>query len=120
MVNAANGAGLERALASIVKAPAWARPGNTDLSVEGPPADPTPMPTSWAQLAGHYCGKVKAIEVWNEQNLWYEWGNEPLNAGRLRGLLAAPTARSRPPARSTVVISGAPDAYRRQRRLGHR
>ena len=38
-------------------------------------------------FAAHNKGKVKAIEVWNEQNLWYEWGHEPLNAGRYVDLL---------------------------------
>ena len=39
VVNQITGAGL-KVLLSIVKAPNWARPGNSDFSVEGPPADP--------------------------------------------------------------------------------
>ncbi len=39
IINQLSGAGLN-VLASIVKAPDWARPGNTDRSVEGPPANP--------------------------------------------------------------------------------
>ena len=28
-------------------------------------------------MAGQFCGtSLKAIEVWNEQNLHYEWGNQ--------------------------------------------
>ena len=75
-VSASNGAGL-KVLLSVPKAPAWARPGNSDHSVEGPPADPNTYASFVGEMAGRYCGKVHAIEVWNEQNLWYEWGGQP-------------------------------------------
>lgn len=98
-VGVLNGAGLN-IMASIVKSPDWARPGNTDLSVEGPPADPGTYAGFVGEFAGRYCGRVQAIEVWNEQNLHYEWGNEPISASRYVQLLApAYRAPSRPPAR---------------------
>ena len=81
VVDAFNGNGIQ-ILASIVKAPQWARPGNTDLGVEGPPADPNTYASFVGEFAGRYCGRVQAIEVWNEQNLHYEWGNETLDAAR--------------------------------------
>ncbi|MBI4302248.1 MAG: hypothetical protein HY664_06555 [Chloroflexi bacterium] len=61
-------------LFSVVKAPDWARPKGTDLSVDGPPADFQVFGRSLAALVQRYKGKVKAYEIWNEQNLWYEWG----------------------------------------------
>ena len=69
-------------LVSIVKAPEWARPAGADLSVEGPPADPATYASFVGEFAARYCGRVQAIEVWNEQNLHYEWGDEPLDARR--------------------------------------
>ena len=95
-------------LASIVKAPAWARPGNTDLSVEGPPADPATYASFVGEFAGRYCGRVQAIEVWNEQNLHYEWGNEPLDAARYMRLLAAAYRAIKASCPSMIVVSGAP------------
>lgn len=95
-------------LASIVKAPAWARPGNTDLSVEGPPADPATYASFVGEFAGRYCGRVQAIEVWNEQNLHYEWGNEALDAGRYVQLLAAAYRAIKASCPSMIVVSGAP------------
>ena len=44
-----NGNGLN-VLVSIVKAPDWARPGSTDRSVEGPPADPA----TYASFVGEF------------------------------------------------------------------
>jgi hypothetical protein len=86
IVNTMNAGGMN-VLMSVVKAPNWARPGNTDLSVEGPPANPQDYADFVGALAGHFKGRVKAIEVWNEQNLWYEWGHEPLDPGRYMELL---------------------------------
>ena len=88
IVNAAGSRGVS-VLFSIVKAPAWAREGGFDGSVEGPPADPQTYANFVGAVAGRYCGKsLKAIEVWNEQNLHYEWGNKSLNPGEYVALLA--------------------------------
>jgi LysM repeat protein len=74
---------------SIVKAPAWARPAATDLSVDGPPANPQDFADFLTAFAQRYQGKVHAVQLWNEPNLWHEWGNEPLNAARYVQLLCA-------------------------------
>ena len=106
VVGALNAGGL-KVLASVVKAPAWSRPSNTDLSVEGPPADPGTYANFVGQLAGRYCGKINAIEVWNEQNLDYEWGREPLDPARYVQLLAAAYRAIKAACPQTVVVSGA-------------
>ena len=66
-------------LLSIPKAPEWARPFDDDKSVEGPPQDPAKYAEFVARVADRYRGRVQAIEIWNEQNLWYEAGG----AGRI-------------------------------------
>ncbi len=106
IVNTFHGGGL-KVLASVVKAPAWARPPNTDFGVEGPPADPNTYANFVGQLAGRYCGKINAIEVWNEQNLDYEWGREPLDPARYVQLLAAAYRAIKAACPQTVVVSGA-------------
>ncbi len=95
-------------LASIVKAPNWARAGNSNLAVEGPPADPGTYASFVGEFASRYCGRVQAIEVWNEQNLWYEWGGETLDAGRYVRLLAAAYRAIKAACPSMIVVSGAP------------
>ena len=107
MVNELSGAGIN-VLASIVKAPDWARPSNTDRSVEGPPADPQTYADYVGAFAAHNKGKVKAIEVWNEQNLWYEWGHEPLNAGRYVDLLCRAYRAIKAADPGMIVLAGAP------------
>ena len=107
VVAAFNGAGIQL-LASIVKAPQWARGANPDMSVEGPPADPNAYASFVGEFAGRYCGRVQAIEVWNEQNLHYEWGNEKLDAARYVRLLRAAYGAIKRACPSMIVVSGAP------------
>jgi hypothetical protein len=95
-------------LASIVKAPDWARPGNTNFSVEGPPANPGDYASFVGEFAARYCGRVQAIEVWNEQNLWYEWGGETLDARRYIQLLASAYHSIKAACPAMIVVSGAP------------
>jgi hypothetical protein len=107
IIAALNGNGIS-ILASIVKAPDWARPGNTNFSVEGPPANPQDYASFVGEFAGRYCGRVQAIEVWNEQNLWYEWGGETLDARRYIQLLAAAYHAIKAACPGMIVVSGAP------------
>jgi hypothetical protein len=107
IINAANAAGVNL-LFSIVNAPAWAREAGHDGSVGGPPADPATYAAFVGAFAAKYCGSsLKAIEVWNEQNLHYEWGNKPLNPAEYVGLLAPAYAAIKGACPSMTVVSGA-------------
>jgi len=106
VVDTANANGINLLL-SVVKAPRWARPGNSDFSVAGPPANPQDMADFMGAMAARYRGRVKAYEIWNEQNLWYEWGHEPLDAGRYVELLRACYAAIKAQDPAAVVVSGA-------------
>jgi hypothetical protein len=106
LVNSCSTAGI-KILFSVVTAPKWARPGNTDLNVDGPPANPQDLADFVATLAERYKGRVQAYEVWNEQNLHYEWGNESLDAGRYVQLLAAAYKAIKAKDPGAIVVSGA-------------
>ena len=107
MVNAANSRGISL-LFSVVNAPNWARESGYDGTVGGPPADPQTFARFLGRLAGEYCGSsVKAIEVWNEQNLHYEWGNRPINPSEYMALLRPSYGAIKSACPSMYVISGA-------------
>ena len=106
LVNSCHNAGLN-VLLSVVGAPAWARGVNADLTVDGPPGDPQDLANFMGALAERYKGKVQAYEVWNEQNLHYEWGNEALDANRYVQLLAAAYQAIKAKDADAIVISGA-------------
>ncbi len=93
-------------LFSVVAAPGWAREAG---AVEhGPPVDNNTFASYVGALAGRYCGSsLKAIEVWNEQNLHYEWGNRPLVASDYVALLRVASAAIKQACPSMYVISGA-------------
>jgi len=95
-------------LLSIVKAPDWARPANTDLSQEGPPADPNTYAVFVGELAQRYKGGVQAIEVWNEQNLAREGGGAPMAPANYVNLLSVAYKAIKTADPSIIVVSGAP------------
>ena len=107
IIDAANGAGISL-LFSVVNAPAWARESGFDGSVGGPPSDPNTFARFLGAMAGKYCNSsLKAIEVWNEQNLHYEWGNLPLEPAKYIELLKPAYASIKGACPSMLVISGA-------------
>jgi hypothetical protein len=95
-------------LLSIVKAPDWARPSNTNLNLEGPPADPNTYAAFVGELAKRYRGGVQAIEVWNEQNLAREGGGAPIPPANYVVLLSAAYQAIKTADASIIVVSGAP------------
>lgn len=94
-------------MVSVVKAPDWARGPSPDLSVEGPPADPQDMADFLGAMAARYKGRIQAYEIWNEQNLHYEWGNEQIDAARYVRLLEASRNAIKAADPGALVISGA-------------
>ena len=106
-VNAANDAQVSL-LFSVVNSPPWAADPQADQSVGSPPGDPNTFASFLGKIAQRYCGQsVKAIEVWNEQNLHYEWGNLTLDPVRYVNLLKPAYARIKEACPSMFVISGA-------------
>lgn len=106
-INAYNAAGI-KVLLSIPKAPAWARPPDDDRSVEGPPQDPQHYANFVAAVAARYAGKVQAIEVWNEQNLYYEAGGQGrVNVDNYMALLKLSYVAIKNANPNMYVISGA-------------
>lgn len=107
-INAYAAAGI-KVMLSIPKAPNWARPGDDDKGVEGPPADPQTYANFVAAVASHYKGKVQAIEVWNEQNLHYEAGGQGrINVDNYMALLKASYVAIKAANPDMIVVSGAP------------
>ncbi|MFZ2361504.1 MAG: hypothetical protein WA040_19340, partial [Anaerolineae bacterium] len=107
LVNEAAASGVNM-MFSVVNAPNWARGGAGDLSVGGPPADPATFANFLGAMAGKYCGtSLKAIEVWNEQNLHYEWGNMTIDPAAYMNLLKPAYRSIKAACPSMTVVSGA-------------
>ncbi len=97
-----------KVLLSIPKAPDWSRPPDDDRSVEGPPQDPNTYANFVGQVAARYAGKVQAIEVWNEQNLYYEAGGHGrINPAAYTELLKLSYVAIKQVNPDMIVVSGA-------------
>ena len=106
IVNEANARGI-KVLFSVVKAPQWTRGGGADLSVDGPPQNLQHFADFMGAMAARYKGRVGAYEVWNEQNLHYEWGNETLDPVRYVEMLKLVYGAIKAQDPQAFVISGA-------------
>ena len=104
MVNHANGQGVNL-LFSVVTAPEWSRAGHH--GVEGPPNNFADFGTFLGKLAARYNGRVKAYEIWNEQNLKREWEGRTINAGDYVELLKVSYQAIKAADPNAIVVSGA-------------
>lgn len=93
-------------LFSVVTSPQWTRPDKPGTG--GPPNDFNLLANFTGQIAGRYCGRLGAIEVWNEQNLQREWEGLPLNPATYMDLLRRAYTAIKAACPSMIVVSGAP------------
>ena len=90
---------------SVVTSPGWARP--TLGGTGGPPEDFQLFANFLGAIAGRYCGRLQAIEVWNEQNLRREWEGFPLEPASYMDLLKRSYNAIKGACPQMLVISGA-------------
>ncbi|MEW5956457.1 MAG: cellulase family glycosylhydrolase [Chloroflexota bacterium] len=84
--------------------PAWTRPPGAPLS--HPPTNVADFAHFMTTLAGRYKGRVAAYEIWNEPNLYYEWGNLPPDPARYTQMLKAAYTAVKQVDPEALVISG--------------
>ena len=105
-INAYNEAGFN-ILMRISAAPNWARPTDDDKSVRGMPKDPQTIAMFVTLLTGRYHGKIQAIEIWQEQNLYYAVGGQGrVNVDDYMALLTIAYQAIKASDPNIVVISG--------------
>lgn len=104
IVDVMNGNGINL-MFSVVTSPPWTRP--TLGGAGGPPEDFQLFANFLGAIAGRYCGRLQAIEVWNEQNLRREWEGFPLEPASYMDLLRRAYNAIKGVCPSMLVISGA-------------
>jgi uncharacterized protein YgiM (DUF1202 family) len=104
IVDTMNGNGIN-VMFSVVTSPPWARP--TLGGTGGPPEDFQLFANFLGTMAGRYCGRLQAIEVWNEQNLRREWEGFPLEPAAYMNLLKPAYNAIKGACPQMLVISGA-------------
>lgn len=64
-------------IARLDRAPAWARP--PDSTPETPPTDLADYGDFVYAFVEHFQGRVQYIQIWNEPNIYPEWGEQPVD-----------------------------------------
>jgi hypothetical protein len=64
-------------IARLDRAPAWARPA--DSRPETPPIDFTDFGDFVYALVKHFSGRIQYIQIWNEPNIYPEWGEQAVD-----------------------------------------
>lgn len=72
-INAYRDEGI-KILLTITKAPYWARSLDDDKDVDGLPHNAQTYANFVISVTNHYTGNIQAIEVWKDQNIFYEVG----------------------------------------------
>ncbi len=105
IINVMNGNGIQ-VMFSVVTAPQWTRPDKAGTG--GPPNDFNVYADFVGKIAARYCGRLGAIEVWNEENLQREWDGYPLDPASYMDLLRRSYTAIKNNCPALLVISGAP------------
>jgi hypothetical protein len=95
-------------LLSVVAAPGWA----TSDGRNGMPsrANLGEYSNFMGQMAARYSGKVKAYEIWNEQNLAHENGGRVASAELYMDMLVGASQAIKAADPNAIVVSGAPSS----------
>lgn len=94
-------------MARLDAPPRWAHGGYADLGDFGPPALFEDYADYAGALAARYKGRVKYYQVWNEPNIFPEWGNQRVNPEDYAKLLCQAYARIKQADPGAVVIAAA-------------
>ncbi len=94
-------------IARLNSPPAWSQSADNMMPGYAPPADLTDFTHYATAVATRYKGRIHYYQVWNEPNIFPEWGNAPINPEGYTDLLCRTYKALKAVDPSIVVISGA-------------
>jgi len=87
--------------------PNWSQPPGTPDSSFAPPADFQDFVDFAVAVAARYRGRLRYYQIWNEPNLYPEWGEQTVNAEAYTDLLCRTYAALKAVDPQIVVVTGA-------------
>jgi hypothetical protein len=96
-----------RIMARLDNPPDWAQQGGGVTGNFAPPADYDDFARFAAAVAERYRGRIHYYQVWNEPNIFPEWGDQPVDAAAYTDLLCRTYRALKAVDPAIVVISGA-------------
>ncbi len=94
-------------MARLGAPPAWAHAGFADLGDFGPPATFEDFADFAVAVAQRYKGRIRYYQIWNEPNIYPEWGNQRANPEDYARILCLTYDRLKAIDPSIVVIAAA-------------
>jgi len=94
-------------IARLEAPPEWSRHDGQARGAFGPPDDLADYGDYVSAVVSRYRGRVRFYQIWNEPNIYPEWGNQPVNPEAYTELLCLAYARVKAADPDAVVISGA-------------
>lgn len=87
--------------------PPWVHSRNPEIGAFAPPDDIQQFVDFAVAVATRYEGRIRFYQVWNEPNIYPEWGNQPVSPEGYTELLCATYHALKAVDPNIVVISGA-------------
>lgn len=100
----ANGLGL---IVRISNPPEWTRARGMEPGSFAPPDNPQDFADFVFALVSRYKGRITYYQLWNEPNIYPEWGSYPISPEEYTALLKAGAEAARRADPSVVIIAGA-------------
>lgn len=87
--------------------PDWSRQDGNALGTYAPPDDYADFADFAGAVAARYAGRVRYYQIWNEPNIYPEWGEQPVNPEAYTELLKTGATAVRAADPDAVIIAGA-------------
>ncbi len=94
-------------IARLSNPPAWSRASGDEAGSSAPPDDVDDYGDFVEAVVQRYRGRIRYYQLWNEPNIYPEWGNQPVDPVAYTHLLCTAYARVKAADPDAVVISGA-------------
>jgi hypothetical protein len=102
IVNLFRDQGLQ-VIARLDRAPAWARPADT--RPETPPVDFADFGDFVYAFVKHFSGRIQYIQIWNEPNIYPEWGEQAVDPTAYTEMLKIAYQRAKEADPNVYVLS---------------
>ncbi len=94
-------------IARLSNPPAWSRAAGDEIGAYAPPDDYTDFGDFVSAVVSRYKGRIKYYQIWNEPNIYPEWGEQPVDPEAYTELLKIGYTRAKEADPDCVIISGA-------------
>ena len=94
-------------IARLSNPPAWSRAAGDSAGTFAPPDDLDAYGDFVEAVVRRYQGRIHYYQIWNEPNIYPEWGEQPVDAAGYVELLKAGYTRAKAVDPDVVIIAGA-------------